>query len=322
MSTPLLSVVMPVYNVAAYLPACLDSLAVQTLAPDEIIAVDDGSTDGCSGILADYAKRMPHLRVIRQENGGLSAARNTGLEVARGKWLAFIDSDDFVAPDMYERLVTMAEADDLDMAIVNAAYHFEGRHPDRPIYADLPPSAAVATGADWLRQRLNTGRFLHMVWMHLYRREFIERHRFRFVPRMIHEDVIWSTRVLLAAGRVRYDAVPAYRYRIPIRRFTPEQKIARTEAILDSSIVNASTLADIARDLTDRELKLLLQAQLVDGAFSVFHKADQLPNPVRRRRLEALRIDGFFRLLWANAQGFRQRRRIVRQWLRSFIAVT
>lgn len=321
MSAPLLSVVMPVYNVAPYLPACLDSLAAQTLAPDEIIAVDDGSTDGCPGILAEYAGRMPNLRIIRQANGGLSAARNTGLDAARGKWLAFIDSDDFVAPDMYERLVTMAETDDLDMAITNAEYHFEGRQSDCPIYTDLTPPLAVATGADWLRQRLSMGQFLHMVWMHLYRRDFVEAHRFRFVPRMIHEDVIWSTRVLLAAHRVRYDPIPAYRYRIPIRRFTPEQKVARIQAILDSSIVNASTLADIVRDVTDGALKPLLQAQLVDGAFSIFHKADQLPTAMRRRRLEALRTAGFFRLLWANAQGFRQRRRIVRQWLRSFSAI-
>lgn len=319
MSTPLLSVVMPVYNVAAYLPACLDSLAAQTLPPDEIIAVDDGSTDDCPRILADYAMRMPNLRVIRQENGGLSAARNTGLDHARGKWLAFVDSDDFVAPDLYARLVAMAEADDLDLAIINAEYHFEGREPDRPIYADLPPTAEVMTGPDWLRRRLATGRFLHMVWMHLYRREFIETNRFRFVPRLIHEDVIWSTQVMLAARRVRHDPRPAYHYRIPIRRFTPEQKAARTEAIIDSSIVNARTLAGMAQTVTDPELRRLLQAQLVDGAFSVFHKADQLPPAARGRRLRALRADGFLRLLWSNAWGFTQHRRIVRNYLRSVL---
>lgn len=80
-----LSVVMPVYNVAAYLPACLDSLVAQTLPPDEIIAVDDGSTDACPQILLDYAQRMPNLRIIRQENGGLSVARNTGLKFATGR---------------------------------------------------------------------------------------------------------------------------------------------------------------------------------------------------------------------------------------------
>lgn len=73
---------MPIYNVAGYLSACLDSLMAQTLPPDEIIAVDDGSTDDCPAILADYAARMPNLRIIRQENGGLSAARNTGLDYA------------------------------------------------------------------------------------------------------------------------------------------------------------------------------------------------------------------------------------------------
>lgn len=93
---PTLSLVMPVYNVAEFLPRCLDSLAAQTRPADEIIAVDDGSTDACPAILAEYAQRLPSLRTVRQENGGLSAARNTGIEHARGKWLAFVDSDDFV----------------------------------------------------------------------------------------------------------------------------------------------------------------------------------------------------------------------------------
>ncbi len=315
-----LSVVMPVYNVAAYLPACLESLAAQTVPPDEIIAIDDGSTDECPKILARFAARMPNLRVVRQPNQGLSVARNAGLALAHGKWLAFVDSDDFLAPDMYQRLLAMAEADDLDMAIVNANYHYEGRQPDRPIYSDLPVDTRVMSGADWLRERLLTGRFLHMVWMHLYRRSFIEANGFRFVPRLIHEDVIWSTRALLAARRVRHDPVPAYYYRIPVRRFTPELKTARTEAIVDSSIINARVLADIAESVTEPVLRRLLQEQMVDGAFSVFHKTDQLPPDARRQRLHSLRAEGFFRLLWTNAQGFRQKKRIMRQWLRSLIA--
>jgi heptose III glucuronosyltransferase len=316
-SAPLLSVVMPVYNVAAYLPACLDSLVAQTLAPDEIIAVDDGSTDDCPRILAEYATRMPNLRVIRQDNGGLSAARNTGLAAARGKWLAFVDSDDLVMPEAYARLVAMAEADDLDMALANAEYHFEGRQPDRPVYSDLPAVASVMSGADWLRERLRAGRFLHMVWMHLYRRAFIEAHAFRFVPRLIHEDVIWSTRALLAARRVRHDAQPAYRYRIPMRHFTPREKAARLEAIIDSSLVNARTLADMAGAVTDPELQRLLRAQLVDGAFSVFHKIAQFPEAAARaRHRRRLRQSGFHRFLWHHAVGWRQHRRVLSAWLR------
>ncbi len=314
-----LSLVVPIYNVAAYLPACLDSLAAQTLAPDEIIAVDDGSTDACPQILADYVRRMPNLRIVRQENGGLSAARNTGLDLARGKWLAFVDSDDFVAPDMYQRLVELAEADDLDMALCNAWYHFEGREPERPIYADTVGSGAIP-GREWLRRRLEGDRLLHMVWMHLYRRDFIEAHAFRFVPRLIHEDVIWTTRALLAAERVRFDPAPLYHYRIPIRRFTPEQSEKRLLAIVDSSVVNARTLGEIADAEADPAFRRLLDAQLVDGGLSVFHKLERLPAAVRRERYRQLRRDGYFGLLWRHAVGWRQRRRIVRNYLTSLIA--
>jgi hypothetical protein len=134
--TPLdLSVVLPVYNVAPYLRQCLDSLANQERPAKEIIAVDDGSTDESPAILAEYAAgRLPSLNIIRQENGGLSAARNTGLRYATGKWLAFVDSDDFVAPSMFQTLVEAAERDDLDIALCNGIYHFDDKQPERPIY--------------------------------------------------------------------------------------------------------------------------------------------------------------------------------------------
>lgn len=319
MTSCCLSLVMPVYNVATYLPACLDSLMAQTLPPDEIIAVDDGSTDACPEILADYAKRMSNLRIVRQENGGLSAARNTGLDHANGKWLAFIDSDDFVTPDMYERLVAMAESDDLDMALCNAWFHHEGRHPDTMIYPDTQLTG-IMSGHEWLRMRLTNDRLLHMVWMHLYRRDFIEHHGFRFVPRLIHEDVIWTTRALIKARRVRFDPTPYYRYRLPVRCFALEQKILRLEAIIASSVINAHTLVEMAHDVGNMELSELLTRQWVDGALSVFHKTRQLPKAARAARLAQLRKEGFFRLLWHNARGFAQHRRIARNWMRSFLS--
>jgi len=307
---------MPVYNVAAYLPACLDSLAAQMLAPEEIIAVDDGSTDACPQILADYAQRMPNLRVIRQDNGGLSAARNTGLAAARGRYLAFVDSDDFVEPDMYRQLLALAESDDLDMALTNAWYHFEGRAPERPIYADVADSGPLA-GREWLRQRLKGGRLLHMVWLHLYRRDFIEANGFRFVPRLIHEDVTWTTRALLHAKRVRYVPAPLYHYRIPIRRFTPEQRDRRLADIIASSVYNAQELVKLAQAEHDAELAALLRWQAVDGGFAVFHKLTQLSGRSQRAAQARGLLDAaYFRLLWQNAAGWSQHRRIARNYLR------
>lgn len=322
MSAPLLSIVMPVYNVAPYLSRCLESLAALAPPADEIIVVDDGSTDDCPTILAEFAPRLPQMRVIRQENGGLSAARNTGLDAASGKYLAFVDSDDFVEPDAYAEVLRLAEDEQLDMALFNARYHFEGRQADRPIYADAP-ATGIIPGREWLRQRLKARRFLHMVWMHLYRRDFIEGNAYRFVPRLIHEDVIWTTRALLAAERVRYTGHIAVHYRIPLRRFTPEQSQRRLQAIVDSSVVNAEALATMCATLgNDPELRRLLADQLVDGALSVFHKLEKMPDrSIAIATLHRLRRTGFLRLLWQHAGSTPQRRRIARHWLRSWLAV-
>lgn len=321
MNEPLLSLVIPVYNVAPYLRQCLDSLCAQTRPVDEIVVVDDGSTDDCPAILAEYAARMPQLRVVRQENGGLSAARNTGMAHATGRYLAFVDSDDFVAPQMYERLLAMAQADDLDVALCNADYHFEGREPDRPIYTDALDTGVI-TGAQWLLDRLRRKRLMHMVWMQMYRRDFLLRHRFSFVPRLLHEDVIWTTQVLLRAERVRYDPTPLYRYRIVQRTFAGEQNRKRLEAIIASSVVNARTLSELAsREAGNAELSRLLRWQAVDGAFSIFHKIGKLPD--RRwqdARFAEISAAGLFPLLWRNAVNWQQKRRIARNYLRVRLA--
>lgn len=103
-----ISVIIPVYNVAADLPRCLDSILAQTYPHMEIIAVDDGSPDDSGAILDGYAARHPHLHVIHKENGGVTSARLRGVEAASGDWIGFVDGDDEIEPDMYERLLCNA----------------------------------------------------------------------------------------------------------------------------------------------------------------------------------------------------------------------
>ncbi len=112
------SVIVPVYNTGEYLPRCLDSLTSQTMSPDEIeiIAVDDGSTDGSGDIADDYAKRFPNVSVIHQKNAGSSAARNAGIREAHGRYLGFVDSDDYVSPEMYAALYDAIERTGVPMA--------------------------------------------------------------------------------------------------------------------------------------------------------------------------------------------------------------
>ena len=108
---------MPVYNVERYLAQCVDSILSQTHKDLEIILVDDGSPDNCGVMCDDYAKRDSRVRVIHKGNGGLSDARNAGLAVCTGDYISFVDSDDYIASDMYEILAAFAEKEDLDVAM-------------------------------------------------------------------------------------------------------------------------------------------------------------------------------------------------------------
>ena len=114
---PLLSIIVPVYDVERYLPKCMDSILAQTFTDFELILVDDGSPDNCPALCDAAAAKDARIRVLHQKNGGLSAARNAGLDVARGEWIGFVDSDDYIAPEMYETLYKAMQSTGADLAL-------------------------------------------------------------------------------------------------------------------------------------------------------------------------------------------------------------
>lgn len=113
------SVIVPVYQVEAYLARCLDSLLAQTFEDFELILVNDGTRDGCPEIMNAYAAKDARIRILHKENGGLSSARNAGLDVAQGEYVAFVDSDDYVAPALLEDTVRAAEQSGADLVLFN-----------------------------------------------------------------------------------------------------------------------------------------------------------------------------------------------------------
>ncbi|HLE66627.1 MAG TPA: glycosyltransferase [Burkholderiales bacterium] len=315
-ASPPLSLIVPVYNVAPFLRRFLESLDTLDPGTAEIVVIDDGSTDECPRLLAEFARGRSHVRIVRQQNAGLSAARNTGLALARGRYVAFADSDDWFDRGYYERLLGLCLEHALDMAVGNAMYHFEGRRPDHPVFDDSPP-AGVIRGADFLRARLRERSFLHMVWMHVYRRDLIESRGMRFVAPFIHEDVPWTTRMLLLAERLMYDPTPGYHYRKRVRRFDPAENDRRLLRVIESSLYNARDLDALAGGLgDDPELQRLLRWQLVDGALSIFHKLAKFHSAEARRECQRrLRREKLHALLWRNAIELRQKRRIARNYL-------
>ena len=108
-NSALISVIVPVYNAAEYLPRCIESILCQTHRNLDILLIDDGSTDGCGEVCDSYAREDSRIRVIHQQNSGVSTARNAGLDAARGDWIGFVDADDWIEPEMYETLLRTAQ---------------------------------------------------------------------------------------------------------------------------------------------------------------------------------------------------------------------
>ncbi|UTR10584.1 glycosyltransferase [Evansella sp. LMS18] len=124
---PKISIIVPIYNVEAYLSRCLDSLIAQTITDIEIIAVNDGSTDNCLDILKQYAKKDKRIKIINQENSGVSAARNAGIEITKGDYIGFVDPDDWVNKSMYEDMYRIATNNETDIVMCSYIREF-GTH--------------------------------------------------------------------------------------------------------------------------------------------------------------------------------------------------
>ena len=114
---PKVSIVVPIYNVEKYLEQCIDSIINQTLKEIEIILVDDGSPDNCPQICDDYVKKDSRIKVVHKTNGGLSSARNAGIEIATGDYIGFVDSDDYIELDMYEKMYNIAIENNVDFVM-------------------------------------------------------------------------------------------------------------------------------------------------------------------------------------------------------------
>ncbi|WP_293986129.1 glycosyltransferase [uncultured Megasphaera sp.] len=167
----LLSVIVPVYKVEPYLRRCIDSIRCQTYKNLQIILVDDGSPDGCGAICDEYTCQDERVIAVHQANEGLSGARNNGLLFAKGDYIAFVDSDDWLHPEMYETLVRMIEAHQLDMARCSVIGS-DGEKEDPILPRDKTPANKVITGAD-VFELYFTEFLCKVVWNAVYRRDIV-----------------------------------------------------------------------------------------------------------------------------------------------------
>ena len=172
----LVSVLVSVFNVEKYLRQCLDSLIGQTLADIEIICVNDGSTDGSPAILEEYARIDRRVVVVNKANGGLPSARNAGLNVARGRYVGFVDGDDYAAPEMFQKLYEAAEANAADIVVCGGHLFPTEAAAPKWLKETLSPQNIVykAGGIDALFQERGAKPFL---WRDFVRKELIDQNK-------------------------------------------------------------------------------------------------------------------------------------------------
>ena len=231
-----LSIIVPIYKVAQYLGKCIDSLLNQDLPREEyeIILVDDGSPDSCPAICEEYAHTHVNVKVIHRQNGGLSAARNSGIEVAQGQYVQFVDSDDFLEPNVLKTLVDKMDADLLDVLRfnyqnVNERYEvFEPNKISKPFvdYRD-----EVCDGLTFLTERLGFGCY---AWQFLLRRELLEGCVFK--EGIYFEDMEWTPRVLLKAKRVTSTDMMVYNYLMRQGSITQSVDEKKKRKVLDDRL--------------------------------------------------------------------------------------
>jgi CDP-glycerol glycerophosphotransferase len=191
----LLSVVVPVYQVEAYLAACLDSLLAVRYPHLEIVVVDDGSTDGSAAIAESYRARDDRIRVVRQENAGLGAARNTGIREATGDLVTFVDSDDTVTPNGYGKMIRRLGETGSDFAVGSLRRQVRGRYLERHWLRKLHAEERLASTIDDAPDMLGN------IWAvtKVFRRDFLERIGLEFPVGVRYEDQVPITRAYLEA---------------------------------------------------------------------------------------------------------------------------
>ena len=198
---PKVSVIVPIYNVEKFLTRCVESIQKQTLKDIEIILVDDGSPDKCPKMCEEFLKQDNRVKVIHKKNGGLGYARNSGIEIATGEYIAFVDADDYIDLDMYEVMYNAASINDVDFVRVdNYKESIGGKILNRN---EVPPMKEGIYDKNRLREELlfpqlgllptDTGnRYVSCsVWRNIYRKSIIEKYSIRFVSErdLISEDI-------------------------------------------------------------------------------------------------------------------------------------
>lgn len=254
------SVIVPVYNVDRYLNNCVNSLLVQTYENIEIILVDDGSTDGSSEICDSYSMKDSRIKVIHKKNGGLSDARNKGLDIASGQWVTFVDSDDYVTKDYVETLLSLLTVNNADISIATYTFVTEKKYQSRGTgeLAIMTPEVAI-------KRLLMDDGFDMGAWAKMYRIEYFD--KIRFPKGKLFEDSLVTCQIFAEANKVVFESKSVY--------FYVNRKESITNAKFTKRKLNLIEMTDKAAEFIIRNypgLRPYVQRRILWSRFSTLNQ--------------------------------------------------
>ena len=282
-----LSVIVPIYKVEAYLRKCVDSLLNQDLPKEdyEIILVDDGSPDRCGEICDEYAEKFSNIKVVHRENGGLSAARNSGIEVAQGKYLQFVDSDDYLEPNVLKALAEKMEKENLDILRfnyqnVNEKYEvFEPNKSGKPFvnYCD-----EICDGITFLNERLG---YACYAVQFILKTDWV-RSVALFKEGIYFEDTEWTPRVLVEAKRVTSVDTMVYNYLVRQGSITKSVDPKKRQKLLDDSLALIDAKKEQMQEVHD---KRWFEGMIAHSVVSIINTIAKDYYPQRKKYLDTLK---------------------------------
>ena len=241
MKKKLVSIIIPVFNSESYIAQCIESVIAVTLRK-EIIVINDGSTDQSLEIIQQYADQCAEIIVIDQNNQGQAAARNSGIKIAKGSYLAFVDSDDFIDAESFEKLVHQASKGKLDVLYGNGFISKNGL--DKSIRRNPSIEIPVTHGPSFMTKMIHHKNYNPLFWLAIYDRSFLINYNIYFDPSLrISEDGVFTLKVLLNANSCAYTNISFYSYQI------------RSDSLSNKSLQGKDIL--MANEVLKRSIELL-----------------------------------------------------------------
>jgi len=264
---PLLSIIIPVYNVEKYISTCLLSVLENDLEPIdyEIIVVDDESPDNSMTLVNELAVRFSNIRIVSQKNTGISGARNTGIRHAKGNYILFIDSDDWILKESLGKLAALCKEQDLDIL----EFGIEKRNNDGSVVGSFSASTSgeIYTGVEYYKKC----RYVNSVFNKVYKRELLIENDLLFTEKIYVEDFELNTRAFLAANRV--SAIPdlIYQYRQSPDSITRTKDVSKRKKMIEDHVVVLQKTHQLFQTEKREENRSFLEERMSFLVVSIFY---------------------------------------------------